>query len=359
MNRKFGWLAASVAMLVLGGCVQNQPLIVNKVDASSLDGVWSGEYTCAQGITGLKLTLDGTPDGQVSGTFEFHPVARNPKLPTGSFTVRGTLDSAGRLKLNPDRWVKQVAGWNMVSLDGRLQGRQFEGVVPQCQNKPFSVIKGAVATPVPDTDTPVARPSQSGFFALYERASKPCDSTASSWERCLQKNGYDKFRKTATGIALTLASGDQLEIRNTKTAKYSYYSFTDSQFHVITYPYKITSGDYKGMMANDLVYVDVFTGQRFAAPEGGVYQPNPARTIMVDVSGPGEMTDNGIRFVDMKTGKQVQIYTPTDYPGEFLEARWLNNDSFDLSVDCQNRKMAYRIVRSGSKWIVPKMRSCN
>lgn len=131
----------SCALLALSlvACAQNPSLLVTTADATHLDGVWQGEYQCAQGVTGLKLTLDGMQNGQVTGLFEFYPVARNPKVPRGAFTLQGQYNSAGRLELKPERWIRPVPGWNMVGLKGQVQGVQYSGEIPQCKN--FNLMK--------------------------------------------------------------------------------------------------------------------------------------------------------------------------------------------------------------------------
>jgi hypothetical protein len=41
-------------------------------DANVVDGVFTGGYTCAQGVTFLELTLDGDYGGAVRGVFRFN-----------------------------------------------------------------------------------------------------------------------------------------------------------------------------------------------------------------------------------------------------------------------------------------------
>ena len=83
-----------------------------------LDGVWEGAYECQQGKTGLTLTLDATPGGQVTGTFAFWPRAENPSVPRGSFRVAGTVTPDGQLRLNGVTWIVQPADYAMVNLSG-------------------------------------------------------------------------------------------------------------------------------------------------------------------------------------------------------------------------------------------------
>ena len=82
--------------------------------------VWEGRYLCAQGETALKLTLETAPDGETVGTFSFGPHAGNPRVPSGSYRVRGqiTMRDGGAfdLTLLPVRWIVQPAGYVMVGL---------------------------------------------------------------------------------------------------------------------------------------------------------------------------------------------------------------------------------------------------
>ncbi len=82
--------------------------------------VWSGAYTCAQGLTSLMLTLDVTGAGDATAIFDFGPIEENPSLPHGSYRMRGRLfprERALQLRLDPDAWIDQPSGYMMVGLD--------------------------------------------------------------------------------------------------------------------------------------------------------------------------------------------------------------------------------------------------
>lgn len=100
------------------------PVAAHAADADSLDGVWEGSYICGQGRTFLRLTLDGSWDGQVSGTFFFSSVSwsggQNLTVPDGSFRVAGRLDDSGNLTLNGVSWIQQPENYSMVNLSGRV-----------------------------------------------------------------------------------------------------------------------------------------------------------------------------------------------------------------------------------------------
>ncbi len=102
--------------------------------------LWSGRYECAQGVTGLTLTLDVEPDGRAGAVFDFGPTPQNPTLPTGRYLVVGRADLAGDggtlLTLAPDRWIAQPPGYVMVGLGAAIDpaGRSMQGHVdhPSC-----------------------------------------------------------------------------------------------------------------------------------------------------------------------------------------------------------------------------------
>jgi hypothetical protein len=96
---------------------------------------YRGSYICPQGITTLVLWV---ADDRAVFNFGAHP--DNPGLPSGSFSMRGSVDpAAGVMRLAPVRWMVQPQGWRMVGLDGVSddRGRTFHGKVtgdPHCTN---------------------------------------------------------------------------------------------------------------------------------------------------------------------------------------------------------------------------------
>lgn len=83
-------LAAALALL-------STPAIA--ADASHMDGVWEGGYICGQGKTFLRLTLDGSQDGGVTGTFFFSSASwnggANRTVPDGEYRVSGNMYDGG------------------------------------------------------------------------------------------------------------------------------------------------------------------------------------------------------------------------------------------------------------------------
>jgi hypothetical protein len=96
--------------------------------------VWQGEYDCAQGVTGLTLTLDIGQGGQVRGLFDFYPVVENPAVPHGCFQMSGSLDGTGHLALVPGDWLLQPPLYVAVGLAGVLSGGSLGGTIdgPGC-----------------------------------------------------------------------------------------------------------------------------------------------------------------------------------------------------------------------------------
>jgi len=111
-----------------------------QADATPVAGRWTGTYTCAQGLTGLTLTLEAGVMGQVSGRFDFHPAPGNMSVPSGSYYMMGWYSRDGTLALVGVEWIQQPGNYLMVGLMGRLTdgGRRLEGTVPEC-SAAFSV----------------------------------------------------------------------------------------------------------------------------------------------------------------------------------------------------------------------------
>lgn len=101
-------------------------------DANFLDGAFEGGYTCAQGMTFLRLTLDGDTDGYIRGRFFFSSVSwqggSNLAVPDGEFTVTGRLNDQGQIVLQGERWIQQPANYGMVNLAGLVR-RQSDGAL--------------------------------------------------------------------------------------------------------------------------------------------------------------------------------------------------------------------------------------
>jgi len=87
----------------------------------SINGKWIGKYTCAQGITGVTLTINqkGT---EIIAEFELYPVPENPNLPRGIALFRGTFNlNTLEMSLKGVKWIQSPgAGWGIVDFSGKF-----------------------------------------------------------------------------------------------------------------------------------------------------------------------------------------------------------------------------------------------
>lgn len=81
-----------------------------------LVGTWTGEYTCAQGETGLRLVVEPIDDESVRALFEFFPVPENPDAVEGSFQLVGSY-RGDRLVFRQEKWIDQPENYLMVDLE--------------------------------------------------------------------------------------------------------------------------------------------------------------------------------------------------------------------------------------------------
>jgi hypothetical protein len=96
--------------------------------------VWTGTYTCYQGLTGVTISLD-TKGRDVTAVFEFAAVPSNPTVPSGASRLIGTFDEQAdgtfHLVLEPGEWISQPSGWFLVGVDARtsLDGGEMHGTI--------------------------------------------------------------------------------------------------------------------------------------------------------------------------------------------------------------------------------------
>ncbi len=108
--------------------------------AADWSGTWRGRYICAQGATGLTLTIRSSGEGLVTASFSFYPLPENGLAASGEFGMRGTVsaEDADHLRLAARGWVKRPFGYVTVDLDGRYDGRsgEYAGTVdgPGCSS---------------------------------------------------------------------------------------------------------------------------------------------------------------------------------------------------------------------------------
>ncbi len=110
---------------------------------ASVDGVWAGTYVCNQGTTGVQLSISGSSGGTVMAKVNFFPVASNPGVPDGSYEMVGSYSAAQGLVLNPDYWISQPPGYQMVGLTAAApRGNSMTGEVQGANCTTFAVRRG-------------------------------------------------------------------------------------------------------------------------------------------------------------------------------------------------------------------------
>jgi hypothetical protein len=97
--------------------------------SSPLTGDWYGVYVCAQGRTGLTLTIDRQTGDRFTGYFHFYPPRDNPAAKAGCFSVEGDVDAQGRVNVRAGQWITRPQGYVTVSLDGLVSGAKMSGAV--------------------------------------------------------------------------------------------------------------------------------------------------------------------------------------------------------------------------------------
>ena len=106
--------------------------------------VWAGTYTCAQGITNVRLTIETRAGGgAATAHFEFGPNETNRSVPRGDYWLKGAMreDTNGRLEvtLRPDRWGVRPNNYVMVGLTAR-SGRDQRSLVGTIDNPSCTTI---------------------------------------------------------------------------------------------------------------------------------------------------------------------------------------------------------------------------
>jgi outer membrane protein OmpA-like peptidoglycan-associated protein len=103
-----------------------------EVTQDTVLGEWVGTYTCAQGLTGLTLTIAEATPTRARALFHFYADSRNPRVPSGCFTMDGAYDPAsGQLRLEGRDWLLRPNGYYVVHFDGDIdaRGERFSGKV--------------------------------------------------------------------------------------------------------------------------------------------------------------------------------------------------------------------------------------
>lgn len=137
MNKRARVISLAIATAAIATAAIAQPV-------RSLSGAWSGQYTCPQGVTAMRLDLREGKAGAVEGVMTFYAHPENPGVPSGCFTMRGKFNAAtGKLVLKQGHWISRPDdGWYMIDLDGKVDKERgaFTGAVG------FPISPGACTT---------------------------------------------------------------------------------------------------------------------------------------------------------------------------------------------------------------------
>jgi hypothetical protein len=109
---------------------------------AAVAGVWTGTYTCNQGLTGVRLDITASGGDTLHAVAVFYPVASNPGTANGSYEMSGSYSAGSGLVLTAVSWISQPAGYVMVSLSAPPpSGNSMQGSVegPNCTT--FSVTR--------------------------------------------------------------------------------------------------------------------------------------------------------------------------------------------------------------------------
>lgn len=85
--------------------------------AGDLAGVWTGSYVCAQGETGVQLTIRDV-GSRLWAVFAFSALPENPDVPSGAFEMTGCLLQGRTVILNAGRWLDRPGDYEVVHLRG-------------------------------------------------------------------------------------------------------------------------------------------------------------------------------------------------------------------------------------------------
>lgn len=102
-----------------------------------MKSVWIGAYTCGQGVTNVRLTIetrDGGDGHAAAAHFQFGPNETNRSVPHGDYWLTGTVrEVKGRLEvtLRPDHWGVRPSGYVMVGVTATSdrEQRSLDGTI--------------------------------------------------------------------------------------------------------------------------------------------------------------------------------------------------------------------------------------
>ena len=108
--------------------------------------VWSGTYTCSQGLTGARLTID-LEGNLATVVFEFFADASNPTVPSGTSRLKGpaveNVNGSVTIDADPDAWISQPPGYYMVGVTATTDAslREMHGIMKSPTCGPIDLVR--------------------------------------------------------------------------------------------------------------------------------------------------------------------------------------------------------------------------
>jgi hypothetical protein len=84
-------------------------------------GTWEGTYTAAQGTTRVVVVIEALDSMRVTGHYLFFADNSNPSVPTGHYTIEGTVDpGTGFLTVTGRKWIIRPKHYIFVGFSGGM-----------------------------------------------------------------------------------------------------------------------------------------------------------------------------------------------------------------------------------------------
>lgn len=104
-------------------------------EETGIIGNWVGSYICSENVlTDVTFEVETLDEDKLELTFTFSP---SNTTQTGSFLMSGHMTNSGTFSFSPVRWIKKLAGYSMVSVNGKHtpSEKKLEGEIdfPKCR----------------------------------------------------------------------------------------------------------------------------------------------------------------------------------------------------------------------------------
>lgn len=147
-------------MKIFAACALALSLTPLALAETSLEGAWSGEYICGQGLTNMRMELELVEQAQpgYKGTFAFSAHETNPEVPSGEYAVFVRwLEEGVSFEVIPTQWIAQPDYYKTVGMVGVMaeDGASMSGLMASEECPSFAATREQEAV----EETVEARPS--------------------------------------------------------------------------------------------------------------------------------------------------------------------------------------------------------